>query len=257
MQEILRSAVPSPRTAPVPAAPASVPTLVPAPIPVPVQEGRDGSGSEGLVWYASYGSNMRLDRLTCYLAGGSPAGSAHRHPGARDPRPPRLAAPLSLPGTMYFATESQLWTGGVAFYDPAGAGEVAGRAYLLTTGQFADVAAQEMHREPGTDLDLATVLRAGRAEVGPGRYETLVLVGHRAGVPVLTFTAPWAMADVALSAPSAAYLTMLATGLSEAHGWPSDRIAEYLATRPGAAGTWHPADIARLLAAPARGRPRR
>ncbi len=200
-----------------------------------------------LVWYASYGSNMRLARLTYYLAGGCPPGSTHHHPGCRDQRPPRRAVPVMLPGAMYFSGESRIWTGGVAFYDPTASGEVAGRAYLMTASQFADVAAQEMHRPPNLDLDLATVLRTGSAAVGPGRYETLVLVGHRDEVPVLTFTAPWTMADVELTAPSAGYLTMLAAGLREAHGWSARRIADYLATRCGAAGTWRPEAIERLL----------
>jgi hypothetical protein len=217
-------------------------------MPLPGDRARPvGSAVPELVWYASYGSNMCLARLTAYLAGGCPPGSTHRHPGCRDSRPPRLAAPVLLPGSMYFATESLVWTGGVAYYDPSVPGEVAGRAWLLTAGQFADVAAQEMRRPPDVDLDLATVLRTGRAQVGPGRYETLVLVGHRGGVPVLTFTAPWAMADVAPTAPSARYLTMLAAGLREAHGWPPRRIARYLADRPGAAGTWRPEDVEHLL----------
>ncbi|MCL9760960.1 histone deacetylase [Frankia sp. AiPa1] len=201
-----------------------------------------------LVWYASYGSNMRMTRLAYYLAGGSVPGSDHRHPGCRDPRPPRLAVPIMLPGAMYFATESLLWSGGVAFYDPTVEGQVAGRAYLLTAGQFADVAAQEMHRAPQTDLDLAAVLRDGRAQVGPGRYETLVLVGHRADVPILTFTAPWRRADVPPTKPSAGYLSMLAVGLREAHDWSSARIAAYLASCSGAAGHWTPEEIERLLA---------
>ncbi|WP_243407058.1 histone deacetylase [Frankia canadensis] len=235
VREVLPAPVPHPRTEP------AIPRgEIPA-----ARSVRRGPAEQ--VWYASYGSNMRLARLTCYLAGGVPPGSAHRHPGCRDPRPPRLASPVVLPGAMYFATESRLWTGGVAYYDPAVPGEVPGRAYLLTASQFADVAAQEMHRPPGVDLDLTTVLRTGRAELGPGRYETLVLVGHRAGVPVLTFTAPWAMADVAPNAPSTAYLAMLATGLREAHGWSPRRIAEYLATRPGATGTWHQHDVERLI----------
>ncbi len=201
-----------------------------------------------LVWYASYGSNMRMARLRHYLDGGCPPGSDHRHPGSRDPRPPRLSVPVMLPGEMYFALESRIWTGGIAFYDPAAPGEVAGRAHLLTVGQFADIAAQEMHRAPDVDLDLAAVLRTGRIRMGPGRYETLVLVGHRTGVPVLTFTAPWSLADVRPTVPSAGYLAMLAGGLREAQGWSPARIAGYLATRPGAAGVWQPADIERLAA---------
>lgn len=49
-------------------------------------------------------------------------------------------------------------------YDPLLPGEAAARAYLMTAGQFADVAAQEMYRKPGVDLDvLADVVARGRA----------------------------------------------------------------------------------------------
>ena len=41
-----------------------------------------------------------------------------------------------------FAGASRVWHGGMAFYDRAARGVVAGCAYLVTTEQFADVAAQ-------------------------------------------------------------------------------------------------------------------
>ncbi|MFF8944525.1 histone deacetylase [Streptomyces sp. NPDC014864] len=152
-----------------------------------------------------------------------------------------------LPGELYFALESQAWTGGMGFYDPNVDDQMAARAYLLTTEQFSDIAAQEMYREPGAKMDLKKVLATGRAEMGPGRYETLVCPGYLDGHPVLTFTAPWGMGDVALNSPSANYLRHLGSGLAEAHGWSSEQIADYLATRPGAAGHWAADGIAALL----------
>ena len=55
---------------------------------------------------------------------------------------------MDLPGAFYFAGASRQWGGGgVAFYDhDAEGGPTAARAYLITAAQFADVAAQEMHR---------------------------------------------------------------------------------------------------------------
>src|SRR4051812_46926456 len=100
------------------------------------------------VWYVAYGSNMHADRLTCYLAGGQPAGAGRTYPGCRDTRPPRDTAPVLVPGGIYFALESLTWSGGMAFYDPDLPGEVAARAYLISAAQFADIAAQEMHRPP-------------------------------------------------------------------------------------------------------------
>jgi hypothetical protein len=201
----------------------------------------------GLVWYVSYGSNMRLGRLRCYLAGGRPAGGARWYPGCRDPRGPRRSVPVELRGEMYFALESQVWTGGRAFYDPDTPGTVWARAHLLTMSQFSDLLAQEMYGEPGGDLDLTEVLGKGRAEFGPGRYETLVRAGDLDRRPVITFTAPWGMADVAWNKPSASYLGQIASGLLEAGAWSAPRIAAYLAGRPGAAGRWTEEEVAALM----------
>ncbi|MEW2548617.1 histone deacetylase [Streptomyces sp. NPDC047002] len=241
------------------------------------------------VWYASYGSNMRRARLAAYLAGGRPAGAARTYPGCRDPRPPAASVLLRLAGTLYFATESEVWTGGRAFYDPAArgpyghrpqdgegpgvagaaaddfarvpavpggagaAGQVLVRAHLITTGQFADVVAQEMGRAPGTGPGLgpalADALATGRARLGGGHYETLVHPGSHGGVPVVTFTAPWGVRDVAANPPSAPYLTHLAAGLVEAGAGDARTVARYLARWPGAAGHWRIEAVARLAAA--------
>ncbi|MFF0451144.1 histone deacetylase [Streptomyces sp. NPDC004609] len=212
-------------------------TAVPSALPLPA----------GRVWYASYGSNMDDGRLRCYLAGGRPAGSARTHPGCRDRSAPERSVPIELPGVLYFATESAAWTGGRGFYDPAAEGRVWARAHLISAQQFSDIAAQEMYRLPGPDLDLTTVLVEGREVLGPGRYETLVCPGFLDGLPVVTLTAPWRCAEVEWNRPSAAYLKHLATGLRSAGTWDTAAIAGYLAHAPGAAGFWTPDDIRTLL----------
>ncbi|WP_345645852.1 histone deacetylase [Streptomyces tremellae] len=232
---------------------------------------------------------MRRARLAAYLAGGRPAGAARTYPGCRDPRPPAASVLLRLAGTLYFATESEVWTGGRAFYDPdahgpygpraegtegsgvsgaaaadfarvpavppwaGAAAQVLVRAHLITVGQFADVVAQEMGREPGTGPDpgpgLAEALATGRARLGAGHYETLVHPGSHGGVPVVTFTAPWSVRDVAANPPSAPYLTHLAAGLVEAGAGDARTVARYLARWPGAAGHWRVGAIAGLARA--------
>ncbi|MFE4514196.1 histone deacetylase [Kitasatospora sp. NPDC056783] len=181
---------------------------------------------------------MHLDRLMHYIAGGCPPGGARTYPGCRDQRPPRAALPVLLPGQLYFALESKVWTGGMGFYDQTDVGEMPARAYLITPEQFSDIAAQEMHEQPGQDLDLTPALRLGSVSLGPGRYETLVCPGQIDGYPVLTFTAPWRRADAEVTRPSAAYLRNFASGLHEAHGWSTEETAEYLGARPGVAGAW-------------------
>ncbi|WP_405162578.1 histone deacetylase [Nocardia sp. NBC_01499] len=208
----------------------------------------NGDGST-LVWYAAYGSNMHLSRLRCYLTGGTPEGGARTMPGCRDPAEPARSLPIMLPGLLYFATESLVWTGGRAFYDPDGPGQTAARAYLLTLAQFSDIAAQEMYRLPGADLDLTEAITTGRAPLGPGRYETLSYAGTLESHPILTCTAPWHHNTLPGNAPSPAYLRHLAAGLIESHGWTIETTATYLATRPGANHAWTPESLATLLTA--------
>jgi hypothetical protein len=205
---------------------------------------------EALVWYVSYGSNMDERRFRYYLEGGRPPNAALRFPGARDPSPPRDSRPVWLTGGVYFATRSRVWGGGRAFYDPELPGRAAARSYLVTTGQFADVVAQEMYREPVADMDLTAATETGRMQIGDGRYETLICPGHCDDAPLITFTAPWRMSDVDLLGPSRAYLRMIGFGLSQAHGWDAQATAGYLAGLPGVRGTWPPDEIIALLTAP-------
>ncbi|TDB98017.1 histone deacetylase [Actinomadura sp. 7K534] len=201
------------------------------------------------IWYVAYGSNLFGERFRCYLTGGRPRGGARRQAGCRDPRPARAERAITVPGGIYFAHDSRTWGGGMAFYDPDLPGRAAARAYLLTHRQFCDVMSQEMHRGVGADHDLSEAVTRGRQRVGPGRYETVLKVGECAGRPMLTFTAP---EPAPPNAPTAPYLTMLGSGLREAHGWSADRAASYLAGRPGARGAWTPRDIAGLLDPPGR-----
>ncbi|MFD8954308.1 histone deacetylase [Streptomyces xanthophaeus] len=212
-----------------------------------VRAGPGGLPVPERVWYASYGSNMHLDRLAAYIAGGTPRGTTRTYPGCRDRRAPERSIAVELDGALYFATESAVWTGGRGFYDPTAPGRMRGRAHLVTVGQLSDIAAQEMYGVPGADLDLAGVLREGRDAVGPGRYETLICPGEIEGIPVLTFTAPWTLHEVELRPPSAAYLRYLAGGLLEAGPWAEGDIAGYLSGCPGAAGRWTAAQVLELL----------
>jgi hypothetical protein len=186
------------------------------------------------VWYVSYGSNMSSARFACYIEGGRPPGGSRTNPGARDSRLPARCAPVDLPGTLYFAGESPQWGGGVAFYDHARPGFTAARAYLVTAAQLADIAAQEMYRVPqdGDPLEEVVLapLESGRHELGPGRYETLVEVGRRDGLPLLTFTSPHGADHVEHTRPAEAYLATVAEGLRESRGWDDERIASYFAS---------------------------
>jgi hypothetical protein len=161
------------------------------------------------------------------LSGGRPAGAIRTYPGARDTSAPVDDRPLLLPGRIFFAWESPTWGGGIAFYDASGEGRVYARAYRITHEQFSDLTAQEMRRTPGTDLDLSLVLAARRHSYGPGRYETLHLVGELEDLPVLTFTAPDDH-TLAPNPPAPAYLATIARGLVECHGLTEADAYAYL-----------------------------
>ena len=200
------------------------------------------------VWYASYGSNLSRDRFLCYLRGGRPEGAARTYPGARDRYHPLGDTALELPGQVFFGWHSPTWDGGVAFYDASSPSQALARAYLITESQFADVAAQEMHRDPGQDLDLSTVLEERQHSLGPGRYESLHLVGELEGHPVLTFTNPES-AELPHNPPSEPYLTMVAKGLRETHEHADDALVDYLLDCPGVWPHWTREQVVDLVAA--------
>ncbi|WP_132993739.1 histone deacetylase [Gordonia zhaorongruii] len=190
--------------------------------------------SDDLVWYVSYGSNMCADRLACYLQGGRPEGGMRTYTGARDRTPPAQSRPTTLPGRIFFAGLSRNWGGGMAFYDHATPGSTPARAYLITAGQFADVAAQESDRETVVDGRIERALRDHEAlavgdtqVIGDGLYARLVRVGTIDGRPSLTFTSAAGLDAVPHTAPTDAYLTMIARGLRETVGWDDRQIGEY------------------------------
>ena len=197
------------------------------------------------VWYVAYGSNLALDRFRCYLAGG-----ARVYVGCRDHSDPERIVGVQIPGGLVFAGESRVWGGGSAFYDLAAPRQVAGRAYLLTADQLGDVAAQEMRREPGGEFarDLAALLPDIDAvhTMGPGRYETVVRLGDHDGLPMFTVTRD-TVADLEPAAPTAPYLRWIATGLTEAHGWNTQQVVDYLQAAPGVQKAWTPDALTDLL----------
>jgi hypothetical protein len=201
------------------------------------------------VWYAAYGSNMDATRFGYYLRGGRPDGAARTLPGSRDPSDPRDRRPVELDGSVYFGWESPTWGGGIAFYDPDAGGTSLGVAYLVTAAQLADVATQEMHRDPtGHPLDLVALVAAGRLVLGPGRYETLHVVGEIDGIAVVTLTSSL-HDEMPLNPPRPAYVTTMARGLVDAHGLSVDQAVDYLLARPGCTPQWSRDEMHRVVAA--------
>jgi hypothetical protein len=187
-----------------------------------------------VVWYAAYGSNMCAARFGCYIQGGRPAGSKRVCKGARDKRPPSISIAIEIPYRLYFAGASKAWGGSPAFVDTqcTDSDRSLARAYLIHRGQFEDVVAQENGRETAP-IDVDRLSEFGTEQIGPGRYETLLCVGARGGVPIVTFTSPRTLSTVTPGQPSLSYLAMLIAGLREAHELDDGSIVDYLAAAPG------------------------
>ncbi len=190
------------------------------------------------VYYASYGSNLYAARFACYLRGGRPPGASRTYDGARDGALPSDSVALSLPHRLYFTRFSKVWGGAPAFVDTALAPEhgALARAYLITWEQFEDVVAQENGRSTAPIEIAPSELEDGFSRpIGTGRgwYENLLCVGRHAGHPVVTITAPWALANVEPAAPAPGYLAMMIGGLRESLGLEDSAIVRYLSSAPG------------------------
>jgi hypothetical protein len=195
-----------------------------------------GLGShDPLVWYVAYGSNLRLDRLRRYLAGGRAHGAHRVHPGGRNPADPVEVERTWLEGGLRFAGKSSLWGGGVACYDREAHGAVAARAYLLTTDQVCDLVAQETRQLPGSGPLLHKVLADGFDVVSTTLYDSLVRVGGLHDLPMVTIASS---RRPPVAPPSAAYVRALAAGLAESFAWSPEEIADYLLRWPGVADAW-------------------
>ncbi len=167
--------------------------------------------------------------------------------GARDKRTPLATVALEVPYRLYFTGTSTVWGGSPAFIDTqrSEAHRSLVRAYLISWEQFEDVVAQENARET-SPINVGELIDGVFAQIGPGRYENLLCVGKRGGVPIVTITAPWTLSAVTPGEPSLAYLATLIAGLQEAHALDDDAIVDYLGAAPGCT----PELVQRALATP-------
>jgi hypothetical protein len=200
------------------------------------------------VWYASYGSNMDRERMMCYIQGGRPHGGARTYKGSSDRSVPLAQRPVTFDFPLYFAGESKVWGGGMAFLDQGRRSPAAayGQAYLITKKQFEDVLAQENWREHKT-RNLGGLTAGSERLLGEGNYDKLVCTGIYEGIPEITFTHPLTCSERETTPPTIAYLAMLASGLLQSHGLGTYAAAHYLADCAGASTFWTARDIAKKL----------
>lgn len=143
-----------------------------------------------LVWYACYGSNINYERFKLYLLGGEKDffGVVVSNEGCRDKSLPVRIKRYTFKHPVYFAKNSSIWGGGVAFLDTRKTWAAQGVAYLITYEQFLDVKRQE-----------------------GSWYNEEIDLGELDGYPVKTFTG----FHDCLNFPSLAYIKTINQGLNE------------------------------------------
>jgi len=206
------------------------------------------AGTDHLIWYASYGSNVNRARFLCYLQGGTPAGASRPQRGARDQSLPLDDAPCVFRSAIRFAGYSKLWDGAPAFLEHRQTSPGAlGRRYLITKEQFADVVAQENSLDGPLSIPFDAVQPGAHTLIPTRVYDTIVGLDPVDGIPVATFTSSNVPEDQQAAPPSAAYLGTILRGLVEVHELDHATLARHLHGAGGVAPTWSVPAIEQLL----------
>ncbi|WP_420491517.1 hypothetical protein [Neobacillus drentensis] len=204
--------------------------------------------NENYVWYASYGSNLHIDRFLCYIIGGKPEGSSKIETGCKNPSLPVASSTFTMNYPLYFAKEADKWESqGVAFIglteDPSCV--TYSKKYLISLDQFMDVMSQENN---GIDfqVDLNLVINTGSNVYRRNAwYGNILYLGEEKGFPIFTFTASWDVYDVEWKKPSHAYLSTLINGLKE--DYSNEEIYLYFQTKPGIIGKYNETELRNLI----------
>ncbi len=187
-----------------------------------------------LVWYASYGSNICMDRFLCYIQGGIPQGSSKLHHGCTDKSLPEKTKNIVINRQLYFAKEYSSWgRGGVAFIKNEVTDEVItlGRMYLITYNQFIEVVKQENDYTGELVMVFRDAIDKGNAVfLNNAWYGNLVYLGEEQGLPIFTFTNQDDLNDE-INPPAKEYLDTLKRGVKESYEISDSEIQDYFNNR--------------------------
>lgn len=191
-----------------------------------------------LLWYACYGSNMATERFLCYLQGGRYPGNSKVYTGGRDKSPPKAEATFTLKHQLYFAKEAHIWGGGgVCFIEtgPHHSVETLAKIYLITTGQFEDLHAQECNKDVPLNINFDAAIQQGFIDAYPEKwYGRILHLGHHQSYPIFTFTHVNDLKEFNPPAPN--YLRSLVNGINSSYQLSKDELLRYFSQKPGVAG---------------------
>lgn len=170
------------------------------------------------IWYASYGSNMQMERFHCYIRGGQPKGRTDKYEGCRDKTLPEKQEEFYISSRLYFARESKGWNkGGVGFISNSfdGKNQALARMYLITKEQFADIVKQETKYNGELIIDFGKCIEQGSLIFkDPSWYGNLIYLGEQYGDPIFTFTSKVDFTDQ-INKPNDTYLKTIVEGIKE------------------------------------------
>ncbi|KAB2633596.1 histone deacetylase 5-like [Pyrus ussuriensis x Pyrus communis] len=200
------------------------------------------------IWYASFGSNLCLERFLCYIKGGQMEGMKTPFLGCADKTPPKEIVWKTFPHRLFFGRESTAtWgPGGVAFLNPKS--NILDKAYMclyrITLEQFNDVLVQENvvsfpANSPLFDLTgLDSVTREEphslQVQLKECWYSNVVYLGKEHDIPILTMTCTksemdgYKSGELPLCAPAKNYVNTIARGLVEGKQLSQEAAMAYL-----------------------------
>lgn len=209
------------------------------------------NNKDQLLWYACYGSNMATERFLCYLQGGTYPGNSKTYAGGRDKSPPQAEANFTLKHQLYFAKEAHIWGGGgVCFIENESrdSAETLAKIYLITTGQFEDLHAQECNKQLPLNINFEAAQRRGFIDAYPEKwYGRILHLGKHQSYPIFTFTHVNDMQEFNPPAPN--YLRSLVNGIKSSYRLNTDELLKYFSQKPGIAGKISNKQLANWMAA--------
>lgn len=204
---------------------------------------------QNLVWYASFGSNINVDRFLCYIRGGKPELSNDTERGCRDATLPRDERPFVMNHQLYFAKEAGRWNGGgVGFVDIVRdrSFRTYSNMYLVTREQFMDITAQENGLE-SFEMDLDEIIEKGSKVVQDSWYGHVLYLDDVDGYPVFTFTNPEPISLEEVNKPSVEYLSTIIGGLKKGVELDEEQIVEYFMEVAGVKGAFTEEELREVI----------
>jgi len=199
------------------------------------------------LWYASYGSNLNLDRFMCYIVGGKPKNSTKAEKGCSDKTPPIKDRPHKINNALYFARHSKKWNNGgscILSIDNKQNKITLGRKFLITKQQFLDIVSQNNGVE-NTKIDFDEVIKLGSKSINKSLSGNILYLGDEDNYPIFTFTSHFD--ETEFVKPDILYLATIGSGIKETFNYTNKQVTDYFIELDGIKQNYSRDDLLKLL----------